>query len=102
MSTLYVEPVQKSQEVFDLVRAAITSQIARFELGVQLARQRLATFEQKYDVTSAHFMAKMAAEDLAGGDDEYVQWAGEYLLLQRLEEKLRQLTEIKYRDPTLL
>ena len=102
MSTLYVEPVQKSQEVFDLVRAAITSQITRFELGVQLARQRLATFEQKYNVTSAHFMAKMAAEDLAGGDDEYVQWAGEYALLQRLEEKLRQLTEIKYRDPTLL
>jgi len=47
-------------------------------------------------------MAKMAAEYLAGGDDEYVQWAGEYALLQRLEEKLRQLTEIKYRDPTLL
>jgi len=102
MSTLYVEPTQKSQEVFELVRAAIASQIARFELGVQLARQRLATFEQKYNVTSAHFIAKMTAEDLAGGDDEYVQWAGEYTLLQRLEEKLRQLTEIKYRDSALL
>lgn len=102
MTTVYVEPIQKSQEVFDLIRAAIAGQIARFELGLQLARQRLAVFEQKYNVTSARFMAEMAAEDLAGGDDEYVQWAGEYALLQRLEEKLRQLTEIKYRDPALL
>ena len=33
----------------------------------------------------------MAAEDLEGGDDEYITWAGEYQLMQRLEQKLGQL-----------
>jgi hypothetical protein len=44
----------------------------------------------------------MAAEDLKGGDDEYVRWAGEYKLMQRLQEKLRQLQEINYSDSSLL
>lgn len=40
----------------------------------------------------------MAAEDLEGGDDECVRWAGEYRLMQRLQEKLEQLREISYGD----
>ena len=69
---------------------------------MKLARERLVPFEQKYGVTSEHFIAEMAAEDLEGGDDEYVCWAGEYKLMQRLQDKLRQLQEIEYRDSSLL
>ena len=43
-----------------------------------MAVKRLATFEEKYGVTSEHFLAVMTAEDLEGKDDEYVHWAGEY------------------------
>ena len=102
MTTLYVESVQKSQDVLDLVRAAIARQIARLKLGVQLARQRLTPFEQQYGVTSKYFISKMTAENLAHGDDEYVHWAGEYLLLQSLQEKLRKLMGIRYSDSKLL
>jgi len=42
----------------------------------------------KYGVTSEHFIAEMAAEDLAGGDDEYINWAGEYDLREALKVKL--------------
>jgi hypothetical protein len=62
----------------------------------------LAPFEERYDVTSEHFITEMAAEDLEGGDDEYVCWAGEYQLMQRLQDKLQRLQEIKYGDPDLL
>jgi len=41
-------------------------------------------------------MSEMAAEDLEGGDDEYVRWAGEYKLIQRLQERLLKLQEISY------
>lgn len=102
MSTLYVEPTQKSSEVLPLVRSAIEGEIARLELALKLARERLVPFEQKYDVTSEHFIAEMAAEDLEGGDEEYVRWAGEDKLMQRLHEKLRQLQEIRYSDSNLL
>jgi hypothetical protein len=67
-----------------------------------MAQKRLAPFEQKYQVTSEYFITEMAAEDLAGGDDEYVTWAGEYQLKQRLQEKLRQLQEISYGHADLL
>jgi hypothetical protein len=44
----------------------------------------------------------MTAEDLDGKDDEYVHWAGEYKLMQRLQDKLRKLQEISYDDSNLL
>ena len=31
-------------------------------------------------------------------DDEYVRWAGEYKLMQKLQQKLRKLQEINYGD----
>ncbi len=62
----------------------------RLRLAVAAAKERLAPFEQRYGVSSEYFMAEMAAEDLEGGDDEYVQWAGEWRLLKRLEEKSTQ------------
>lgn len=96
MSTIYVEPLQKASEVLPLVRSAIEGEIARLELAVKLARERLVPFERKYGVTSEYFISELAAEDLEGGDDEYVHWAGEYRLMQRLQQKLRQLQEIDY------
>ena len=57
---------------------------------------------KKNQVSSEHFITEMHAEDLSGGDDEYIRWAGEYELMQRLQKKLQQLQEIEYGDPGLL
>jgi hypothetical protein len=102
MATLYVEPIHESGEILRLVRSAIESEVAKLELALKIAVQRLAPFEEKYGVTSEYFMAEMTAEDLEGKDDEYVHWAGEYKLVQRLQDKLRKLQEIRYHDPDLL
>ena len=102
MTTIYIEPAQEASEVLPLVQSAIKGEIARLELALKMAEKRLTPFEQKYGVTSDYFMAEMTAEDLAGGDDDYVSWAGEYKLKQRLQEKLRQLQEISYGDAKLL
>lgn len=63
-------------------------EIVRLRLAIAAAKERLAPFEQRYGVSSEYFVGEMAAEDLEGADDEYVRWAGEWGLLQRLEEKL--------------
>jgi hypothetical protein len=102
MITIYIEPAQKTNEVLHLVQSAIEGEITRLKLALKLAGERLAPFEAKYGVTSEHFMSDMAAEDLEGGDDEYVRWAGEVELIQRLRTKLQQLEEISYGDPNLL
>ncbi len=95
MNTIYIEPTQNKQ-VLRLVEEAVRGEVARLELALELARRRLAPFENKYGMTSDKFIASMAAEDMSGGDEEYVQWAGEYKLMQRLEEKLRQLKELRF------
>jgi hypothetical protein len=97
MSTVIVESSQNPNEALRLVRSAVKSEITRLELALKLADERLAPFEQKYGVKSEKFIAEMAAEDLAGGDDEYVQWAGEYQLKQRLQAKLQHLQQVKLR-----
>ena len=102
MSTIYIEPAQKANEVLRLIQSAIEGEIARLKLALKLAGERLAPFEAQYGVTSEYFISHMAAEDLKGGDDEYVRWAGEYELIQRLRTKLQQLEEISYGDPNLL
>ena len=102
MVTLYIEPIHESGEILRLVQSAIESEVAKLELALKMAVKRLAPFEEKYGVTSEHFVASMAAEDLEGKDDEYVHWAGEYKLMQRLQDKLRKLQEISYHDPNLL
>lgn len=102
MSTLYVQPVDRAKQLLPLVRAAVNGEIVRLELALKLARERLLPFERKYGVTSEHFIEHMAAEDLQGGDDEYVQWAGEYHLMRRLEEKLERLQEVEYSDTEVL
>ena len=102
MATLYVEPIHESGEILQLVRSAIESEVVKLELALKMAVKRLAPFEEKYGVTSEHFIVEMTAEDLEGKDDEYVHWAGEYKLMQRLQDKLRKLQEISYHDPNLL
>jgi hypothetical protein len=59
----------------------------------------LHRFEQQYHVTTAHFLTQMAAEDLTGGDLEYVEWAGEADLLEGLQTELRELENARYRLP---
>jgi len=102
MATLYVEPIHESGEILQLVRAAIESEVVKLELALKMAMKRLTPFEEKYGVTSEHFIAEMTAEDLEGKNDEYVHWAGEYKLMQRLQDKLRKLQEISYDDSNLL
>jgi transcriptional regulator NrdR family protein len=96
MATIYVEANQESKEILGLVRAAVDNEITKLELALKLALKRLVPFEQKYGVTSDYFIAEMVAEDLEGQDEEYVRWAGEYKLTERLQKKLKLLREISY------
>lgn len=95
MNTIYIEPRQNEQ-VLHLVESVVQGEVARLEIALGLAKKRLAPFEQKYHTSSDRFITTMTAEDLQGGDDEYVQWAGEYKLMQRLEEKLKQLKDLRF------
>jgi hypothetical protein len=78
---------------------ALDAYKARLRAGIERTKRHLAMFEARYGVDTAHFLREMAAEDLAGGDLEYVEWAGEARLLEGLEAELRELEHVRYQLP---
>ena len=67
---------------------ALETETLRLKYSMKLAKRRLSKFEKKYRVTSKEFIKEWSAEDLEGKDLEYVEWAGEYNLSKRLNERL--------------
>ena len=53
-------------------------------------------FETRYRVASDVFLRDCAAESLAGGDREYVSWAGELKVRDRIVAQLDALKGIQY------
>jgi hypothetical protein len=86
---------QAAQPVFQ----AIEAYKVRLRAGIERGKRRLALFEQQYGVETAYFLQEMTAEDLAGGDLEYVEWAGEAKLLAGLETELAELENARYQLP---
>jgi hypothetical protein len=95
-ATLSIQDNENSVNVLHLVQTAIEAEIKRLELAIQIAKQKLANYEHQYQVSSEYFIESMTAEDLAGGDDEYISWAGEFKLYQRLLAKHQTLLDIHY------
>lgn len=81
------------------VLQAIESYKVRLRASIARTRRRLAQFEQRYGVDTARFLQEMAAEDLEGGDLEYVEWAGEAKLLEGLQAELTELEHARYHLP---
>jgi len=75
---------------------ALETESFRLKYSMTLAKKRLSKFEKKYNVSSEKFINKWSAEDLEGKDLEYVEWAGEYKLSIRLNERLTALKSIEH------
>ena len=78
---------------------ALEAYKVRLRASIARTKRRLAMFETRYGVDTAHFLHEMTAEDLPGGDLEYIQWAGEAKLLEGLEAELRELEHASYHLP---
>jgi hypothetical protein len=75
---------------------ALEAYKVRLRASITRTKRRLATFEARYGVDTSHFLREMTAEDLHGGDLEYVEWAGEAKLLEGLRAELRELEHASY------
>lgn len=81
------------------IHSAIEAYRDRLQASIARTQRRLAEFEQRYGVSTTHFLQTMTAEDLLEGDMEYVTWAGEAKLLAGLEEELAELEDVHYQLP---
>jgi len=78
---------------------ALDAYKVRLRAGIERTRQRLAEFETRYGMDTTRFLREMAAEDITGGDLEYVEWAGEAKLLEGLEAELQELENARCQLP---
>ncbi len=84
------------ERITELIKRAIASELGRLEKNQKLARIRLDYFENKYKQPSNQLKNKLTAEDMEGGDLEYLEWAGEYQLFLDLEEQIKTLKCLEY------
>lgn len=80
----------------DIIRSAIVAETSRLELGLRSTERHIRAFEERYCVASDDFLRDFAAEDLTNGDYEYVCWAGEIKLRERIAAQLETLKGIQY------
>ena len=100
MTTRMVIEFDEAQ-AYRSVLSAIDAYKQRLRASIARGRRQLALFEERHSVSTEHFLTHMAAEDLAGGDLEYVEWAGEAKLLGSLETELGELEQARYELPEL-
>lgn len=82
--------------VKNLVKTAINSEINNLQYSVQKTSKILKKFETKYQISSDIFLNQYTAEDLDGGDEEYIEWLGEIKIKEKLTKSLEKLQEIEY------
>ncbi len=98
MSVQMIIELQEEHEAQTVLKA-IEAYKLRLQAGLARTRRRLRVFEQRYKVDTNDFLKNMAAEDLEGGDLEYVVWAGEAQLLEGLITELAELEHASYQLP---
>lgn len=82
--------------VIDIVRAAISSEIKRLEIGLNKTNKQIEKYEAEYNVTSDVFQKEFSGEDMRKGDQEYIEWAGELKIREKIMADLKKLKEIEY------
>ncbi|MGD0230363.1 MAG: hypothetical protein ABSC19_08390 [Syntrophorhabdales bacterium] len=95
MTRLKVQSESKDKAV-DMVKAAVVAEIRRMELGLEKTNRQISRFEKRYGISSDTFQRQFSAEDVKKGDDEYVRWAGELMIRDRIEADLKQLKGIRF------
>ena len=86
----------RPEEASIVLKEAIETETSRVQHSLDITLKRLKKFEQKYNISSKKFIKEWTAEDLDEKDMEYVEWAGEYHLFSRLNDRLRTLKSIEH------
>jgi len=88
--------ISDKEEISDIIKSAIFAEIKRMEVGLNKTKKEIKRFEEEYKIPSEVFLKEFTAEDLKGGDDEYIRWAGELKIRERILEDLKRLKNIEY------
>ncbi len=95
MTTIQIKS-DSDNDIMDIIKTAIDAELKRLELGLQKTERQIAKFEADYKISSETFLSKFTAEDMKNGDPEYIAWAGELKIKERILADINRLKEIQY------
>ena len=72
---------------------ALSAEARRLELEIEATKERIRMFEEKYGMSSEEFMAKYIRGEM-GDEEEYMEWYGELVFLERATRELEELREL--------
>ena len=95
MTTVQIKS-DTGNDTMDIIKTAIGAELKRLELGLQRTERQIEKFEDEYKISSEIFLSKFTAEDMKNGDPEYIAWAGELKIKERILADINGLKEIQY------
>ncbi len=95
MTTVQIKS-DSGNDTIDIIKTAIDAELKRLELGLQRTERQIAKFEDEYNIPSETFLSQFAAEDMKNGDPEYIAWAGELKIREKILADINRLKEIQY------
>lgn len=90
--TIEVESRQAAQSVLQ----ALEAYKEQLRQSIARTQRHLQAFEARYGVSTKVLLAEMTADDLSGGDLDYIEWTGEFELLKGLQRELQELDRARY------
>ena len=78
-----------------LVEAAIRNELRSVQAGIHRTEQRLQAFEARHGFSTDEFLRRFESDQLPE-TLEFVEWIGEWRLLERLKDKAETLGEIQF------
>lgn len=88
--------ISDEEDTAEIVKSAISAELKRLEIALKKTEKEIKRFEEEYKVSSDVFLKEFTAEDLKGGDEEYIRWIGELKIRERVLEDLQRLKDIEY------
>ena len=79
------------EAALSLIRSGLLRESAFLRLGIDKTTRRIAHFEEKYGCSLQELVGSTRQID----DIDFVEWEGEIEILHRLENKLKQIDELK-------
>jgi hypothetical protein len=77
---------ESAESIKPLLESAIRGELKTLMFGIQRTRERLATFEKQFGMTSEEFARRFNGIDLKETLD-FIEWSGEIETLRLLEER---------------
>jgi hypothetical protein len=88
--------ISDERDVTEIVKSAISAELKRLEIALNKTDREIKKFEEEYKISSDVFLREFTAEDLKGGDEEYIKWSGELKMKECILEDLQRLKDIEY------